>query len=97
VLFIPVLGKVKNLFVKLSIHVLLILQCINLYGFYGYGENKNFSFIKFNYTYEMAFYLSLIALCAFLIMLVYFVRPGSSFLAQMKDFNSQPATLKIQQ
>jgi len=97
VLFIPVLGKIKNLSVKLSIHVLLILQCINLYGFYGYGENKNFPFLKFNYNYEIALYLSLIALVAFLIMLIYFVRPGSSFLSQMKDCNSKPATLKIQQ
>jgi hypothetical protein len=97
VLFIPVLGKIKNLSVKLSIHVLLILQCINLYGFYGYGENKIFSFIKLNYTYEIAFFLSLIALSAFLIMLVYFLRPGSSFLSQMKESNLQPATSKIRQ
>jgi hypothetical protein len=96
VLLIPVLGKIKNLLVRSGIHVLLILQCINLYGFYGYGENKTIPFIKFNYTYEIAFYLSLIALAAFLIMLVYFIRPGSSFLSQMKDANSQSATLKIQ-
>lgn len=97
VLFIPFLGKIKNMLVKISVHVLLILQCVNLYGFYGYGENKNLSFIKFNYTYDTAFILSLIALMAFLIILVYILKPGSSFLSQMKDYNFQPATLKIQQ
>jgi hypothetical protein len=91
VLLIPVLGKIKNLVVKISIHVLLILQCINLYGFYGYGEGKSIAMIKFNYTYESAFFLSLIALSAFIILLIYFLRPGSSFLTQIKYNNPQRA------
>jgi hypothetical protein len=82
VLFIPVLGKVKNIFVKLSIHILLILQCINLYGFYGYAENKYI--INISYTYEKAFVLSLIAVIAFLILLVYFLSSKSVFLTEMK-------------
>lgn len=93
VLLIPVLGKVKNLSVKLSIHVLLILQCINLYGFYGYGENKNIALIKISYTYEIAFVLSLIAFSAFLILLVYFLSPKSGFLTQIKQGNMQHATI----
>ena len=93
VLLIPVLGKVKNLSVKLSIHALLILQCINLYGFYGYGENKNIALIKISYTYEIAFVLSLIAFSAFLILLVYFLSPKSGFLTQIKQGNMQHATI----
>ena len=93
VLLIPVLGKVKNLFVKLSIHVLLILQCINLYGFYGYGENKHIAMINISYTYEIAFVLSLIAFFAFLILLVYFLSPKSGFLTQIKQSNIQHATI----
>ncbi len=92
VLLIPVLGKVKNLLVKLSIHILLILQCINLYGFYGYGENKLIP-ININYTYEIAFILSLIAFFAFIILLVYFLNPKSGFLTQIKQTNMQNATL----
>jgi hypothetical protein len=92
VLLIPVVGKVKNLLVKLSIHILLILQCINLYGFYGYGENKHIG-INISYTYEIAFFLSLMAFFAFLILLVYFLNPKSGFLTQIKQTNMQHATL----
>ena len=89
VLLIPVLGKTKNLLVKLSIHLLLILQCINLYGFYGYAESRTFAFINFNYTYKIAFYLSLIAVTAFLIMLTYFLKQESGFLNQIKRSDGQ--------
>ncbi len=85
VLLIPVLGKVKSLTVKLSIHILLLLQCINLYGFYGYAESKYIDIINVGYTYEIAFVLSLIAVFAFLILLVYFMNPKSDFIAQMKN------------
>jgi hypothetical protein len=85
VLLILVLGKVKSLLAKLSIHILLLLQCINLYGFYGYGENKKIDMINIRYTYEIAFVLSLIAFFAFLLLLFYFLNPKSDFLTQMKQ------------
>ena len=85
VLLIPILGKVKNLFIKLSIHIILLLQCINLYGFYGYGENKIINRIHFNYTYEIAFVLSLIAFIAFLTLVIYFLSSKSNFLTQIKQ------------
>lgn len=87
VLLIPILGKVKNLFIKLSIHIILLLQCINLYGFYGYGENKIINRIHFNYTYEIAFVLSLIAFFAFLTLVIYFLSSKSNFLTQIKQSN----------
>jgi hypothetical protein len=87
VLLIPILGKVKNLFIKLSIHIILLLQCINLYGFYGYGENKIINWIHFNYTYEIAFVLSLIAFFAFLTLVIYFLSSKSNFLTQIKQSN----------
>ena len=85
VILIPVLAKTKNLLVRVSIHILLILQCINLYGYYGYGENKYFAMININYTYEIAFILSLIALGAFLALLCHFLRTGSGFINNMRQ------------
>jgi hypothetical protein len=85
VLLIPVLGKVKNLTSKISIHILMALQCINLYGFYGYGEGKYIKMINISYTYEFAFILSLIATIAFIILLFEFLRPKSDFIVQMKQ------------
>ena len=87
VLLIPILGKVKNLVIKLSIHIILLLQCINLYGFYGYGENKIINRIHFSYNYEIAFVLSLIAFFAFLTLVIYFLSPKSNFLTQIKQSN----------
>ena len=84
VLLIPVLAKTKNMLVKTGIHLLLILQCINLYGFYGYGDNKNFAQININYTYEVAFILSLIAFATFVVLLIYFLNPRSDFIAKIK-------------
>ncbi len=85
VLFIPILGKVKNIAVKLSIHILLIFQFINMYGFYGYGENKVIDMINISYTYEIAFVLSLISFCAFLVLLIYFIKSDSDFFPSMKQ------------
>lgn len=85
VLLIPVLGKVKNIAVKLSIHILLIIQFINMYGFYGYGESKMFDMISFTYTYDIAFILSLISFCAFLVLLIYFLKPVSEYFPSMKQ------------
>lgn len=85
VILIPVLAKTKSFLVRVSIHILLILQFINLYGYYGYGENKIFTMIHINYTYEIAFILSLIAVGAFLILLWYFLRKSSDFIINMKQ------------
>jgi hypothetical protein len=85
VMLIPVLAKTRNMLVRASIHILLILQFINLYGYYGYGENKYFTMININYTYEVAFILSLIAICAFTVLLWYFLRTKSGFIKNMKQ------------
>ncbi len=82
VLLIPVLGITKNLYSKISIHLLLVMQCINLYGFYGYGEGKYIKMINISYTYEIAFILSLIATIAFIILLFEFLSPKSDFITQ---------------
>jgi hypothetical protein len=93
VLLIPVLAKVKNVWAKVSIHLLLLLQFINLYGYYGYGENKFFATININYTYKTAFVLSLMAFFAFLILVSYFLSPKSALLAQ---FMNAPKNEKIE-
>jgi hypothetical protein len=85
VLLIPVLGKVKSLAQKISIHVLLLLQCINLYGLYGYGESKYIKMISISYNYEIAFILSLIAIIAFIILLFEFLSPTTDYITQMKQ------------
>jgi hypothetical protein len=84
VLLIPILNKSKSLIIDISIHIILILQFINLYGYYGIGNNKFIKIIYFSYTYEIAFILSFIAFFAFLILLTYFVSPKSDFLTQPK-------------
>jgi hypothetical protein len=66
ILLIPVLGMTKKLFVRFCIHIILILQFINLFGFYGAGDIRIF---RFSYTYETAFILSIIAFISFLIVL----------------------------
>jgi hypothetical protein len=88
ILLIPVLGKTKSLLVKISIHLLLILQCINLYGYYGYGGDKYFAMINISYTYEVAFILSFFAIIAFMILLFYFLGPVSGFRTEMKQWVS---------
>jgi hypothetical protein len=85
VLLIPILGKIKNLLPRVCIHVILLIQCINLYGFYGLADSKNIAMINITYTYEMAFVLSLIAFSAFIILVVYFLNPKSDFLTQFKQ------------
>jgi hypothetical protein len=85
VLLIPILGKTKNILVKICIHLLLIIQCINLYGFYGFGENQYSSMININYTYELAFILSLIAIVAFTVLMFYFLSPKFDFLTKIRQ------------
>lgn len=66
VLLILFLSKFKNNYIKLSVHIILILQFINLYGYYGFGLDKYK--IDF-YNYNIAFYLSIVTflLSSFLI------------------------------
>lgn len=85
ILLIPVLGKSKSIIVKICIHLLLALQFINLYGFYGVGDLKSVSLIHISYNNEVAFILSLIAFFAFLILLLYFLNPKSDFITNFKQ------------
>lgn len=87
VLLIPVLGKAKSLIAKISIHLLLILQLFNLYGYYGIGETTILRLKNFSYSYEIAFILSIIAFFAFLIILFYFLNPKTNFTLQIKTIS----------
>lgn len=94
ILLIPIAAKSKSLIIKITIHVLLILQFINLYGYYGIGEIsaiKRFSIklVDISYTYEKAFVLSLIAFSAFIILMVYFLNPKSDFLRQINNLKAR--------
>lgn len=96
ILLIPIAAKSKSMIIKISVHVILILQFINLYGYYGIGEISTIKSISINmvnisYTYEKAFVLSLIAFSAFIILMVYFLNPKSDFL---KQINNQKTPVK---
>lgn len=85
ILLIPILAKSKILIIKICVHVILILQFINLYGYYGIGDLTNIKSIHINminisYTYEKAFVLSLIAFSAFIVLMVYFLNSKSDLL-----------------
>jgi hypothetical protein len=80
VLLVIISGKIKNIFAIIFIHLLLLLQCINLYGLYGFGEGKILNFISFSYNYEIALVLSLIAFIAFLYLVIYFLSGKLDFL-----------------
>jgi hypothetical protein len=72
VLIIPLLAMSKSIIFKISVHIILLLQAINLYGYYGIGEFNAFKLPGINYNYETALIFSLIASAAFLVMLYYF-------------------------
>ncbi|MCX6335136.1 MAG: hypothetical protein NT092_12695 [Bacteroidia bacterium] len=80
VLLVLISGKINNVLAKICIHIILLLQCINLYGFYGFGESKTLKFISISYSYEIAVVLSLIAFIAFLFLTVYFLNRKSDIL-----------------
>lgn len=88
VLIIPVLAMSKNLLFKISVHVILFLQFINLYGFYGVGDLNKIKLPRYNYTYDIALILSMIAFFAFLIMVYYFTAKKYGLSLQFPD---QPA------
>jgi hypothetical protein len=90
ILMIPILAKSKSNIIKVSIHLILILQFINLYGYYQIGEittikSISIKMVDIYYTYEKAFVLSLLAFSAFIILMVYFLNPKSGFLKQFKN------------
>jgi hypothetical protein len=82
VLLIPLLGKSKNFIFKAGVHIILLLQFINLYGYYRLGDIKEIKFISFNYTYEVALILSLVASLTFIILLYYFLSKRSQLISQ---------------
>jgi len=85
VLLIPFLGKIKSLLVIICIHIILLLQFLNLYGYYGVSEYKKLSFMNIPYSYESAYILSFVAVFAFLILLIYLLYPNTKFLTQMSE------------
>ncbi len=82
VMLILICGKIKNIMAKVCIHIIMLLQCINLYGFYGFGENMSLKFISIRYNYEIAVVLSLIAFVTFLFLTFYFLNRKSDLLAR---------------
>ena len=73
VLIIPVMAMTRNIIFKIAVHVILLLQFINLYGYYHVGELNNIKVPNINYNYNKALILSMIAFFAFLIMLYFFL------------------------
>ncbi len=82
VIVIPVLAKAKSLVFKISIHIILLLQFINLYGYYGLGDIKSDILKRYNYTYEIALILSFIATITFLILLYCFLSKKHGLLSR---------------
>jgi hypothetical protein len=80
VLLVIISGKIKNIIAKICIHLILVLQCINLYGLYGFGEGKSLKFIPLSYNYEIALILSFIALISFMYLVIYFLSRKLDFL-----------------
>lgn len=91
VLFIPLYGMIRDIIPKICIHIILILQAINLFGFYGAGGNLNINKIITIYTLHKAFILSLVAFSAFLALSVYFINPGNSLLRQVRRQDAKSA------
>ena len=81
VLIIPLLAMSKSIIFKISVHIILILQAINLYGYYSIGEFNAFNLPGIKYNHETALTFSLIASAAFLVMLYYF------YFKMLKDEN----------
>ena len=84
VLIIPLLAISKSLLFRISVHIILVLQVINLYGFYGYGEGRTFG-LNFSYNYEIALILSFVASLAFIIILFFFFKLKSDHSTKSLD------------
>lgn len=88
VLIIPLLAKSKNLLFNLCVHIILILQFINLYGYYRLGEITSEKIPVITYTYNIALILSFIAFFAFLIMVYHFLSNKSKLFLLLADKSS---------
>lgn len=84
VLIIPLLAISKSLLFRISVHIILVLQAINLYGYYGFGEGQTFS-LNFSYNYEIALILSLVASLAAIIILYFFFHLKSDHFTKSLD------------
>lgn len=85
VLIIPLLAKSKNVLLKICIHIILILQFINIYGYYGAGEITSLKLPVYNYSYNIALILSFIAFFAFLIVVYHFLSNKSKLFLLLAD------------
>lgn len=72
VLIIPLLALFRSVIFRSAVHIILILQAINIYGYYGIGEFPGIHLPDIGYSYEKALILSFIAAAAFLVILYYF-------------------------
>jgi hypothetical protein len=91
VMLVLISGKIRNTLAKICIHILLLLQCINIYGYYGFGENMSLKFIPLSYNYEIAVVLSLIAFAAFILLTIYMLNLKSDFLTSFdKNLYGKP-------
>jgi hypothetical protein len=69
VLLVILSGIIRSTFIKTSVHIILLLNFVNLYGYYGFGQEKfNIQF----YNYDVAFYLSVISFIVSVILIVHF-------------------------
>lgn len=71
VVLIPFYAKNKQLAFRIAFQVLLALQFVNLFGYYGTG--KYFHFVSY-YNYQLAFVLSILAFICFLICLFQLIK-----------------------
>jgi len=85
VLVIPMMGIFKNIMVKVCLNIILILQWINLYGYYGIGDIK---WRIIYYSYDVAFVLSIIACLCFCLVLFHMLNPRSKFFGDLKSRTS---------
>jgi len=84
VLIIPLLAISKSFLFRISVHIILVLQAVNLYGYYGFGEGRTFS-LNFSYNYEIALILSFVASFAFIIILFFFFKMKSDHSTKSLD------------
>jgi hypothetical protein len=82
IMMIFILGSTKKVIPSVSIHIILLIQCINLYGLYGYYDFKFFEFMRLDYSNKMSFILSLTASTAFLLVTIYLLTGRTNKLAE---------------
>lgn len=71
VLLVILSGMIRSVTVKISVHIILLLQFVNLYGYYGFGPEKlNIQF----YNYDIAFYLSIVSFLISVLLIVHFLK-----------------------